>query len=83
MRWLQRPQFETVVPQRIGPKAIVLATFVYTLAHPLWLAAALAGAVYAILYARTGKLWVPVVAHAVANGVLVVWVVGTARWSMW
>jgi CAAX prenyl protease-like protein len=83
MRWLQQPQFETVIPQRVGPKAIVLATFVYTLAHPYWLAAALAGLAYALLYLRTGKLWTPVVAHAAANTALCVWVVATSRWSLW
>ena len=83
MRWLQQPQFEAVIPQRVGPKAIVLATFVYTLAHPYWLAAALAGLAYALLYIRTGKLWTPVVAHAVANAALCVWVVATGRWALW
>jgi CAAX prenyl protease-like protein len=83
MRWLQHPQFEVVIPQRVGPKAIVLATFIYTLAHPYWLAAALAGLAYALLYARTGKLWTPVVAHVVANVALCVWVAATGRWALW
>lgn len=83
MRWIQSPQFETVLPQRIGPKAIVLATFVFVLAHTLWLAAVVAGLAYALLYVRTGKLWVPVVAHAVTNGVLGVWVLVTQQWSFW
>jgi len=83
MRWLEHAQFETVPPQRVGLKAIVLSTFVFTLAHTLWLAAAVAGLAYAWLYVRTGKLWVPVLAHAVTNGVLGVWVVLTGNWSYW
>jgi CAAX prenyl protease-like protein len=83
MRWIQSPQFETVLPQRIGPKAIVLATFVFMLAHTLWLAAVIAGLAYALLYVRTGKLWVPVIAHAVTNGVLGGWVLMTRQWSFW
>ena len=83
MRWVESPQFESVVPQRVGPKAIVLSTFVFMLAHTLWLAAVIAGLAYALLYVRTGKLWVPVVAHAVTNGVLGVWVVMTGNWSFW
>jgi CAAX prenyl protease-like protein len=83
MRWIQSPQFETVVPQRVGPKAVLLSTFVFTLAHTLWLAAVIAGVAYAWLYVRTGKLWVPVAAHAVTNGVLGVWVVMTGNWSFW
>ena len=83
MRWVQSPQFESVVPQRVGLKAVVLSTFVFMLAHTLWLAAVIAGLAYAWLYVRTGKLWVPVIAHAVTNGVLGVWVVRTQQWAFW
>lgn len=83
MRWLQAPVFEGVQPQRVGLKAVVLSTFVFVLAHTLWLAAAIAGLAYAWLYIRTGKLWVPVIAHAVTNGVLGVWVVRTGNWQFW
>ena len=83
MRWIRSPRFETVLPQQVGLKAIVLTTFVFTLAHTLWLAAVIAGLAYALLYVRTGKLWVPIIAHAVTNGALGVWVVATGRWSFW
>jgi uncharacterized protein len=83
MRWIERAQFEMVDPQRVGLKAIVLSTFVFTLAHTLWLAAVVAGLAYAWLYVRTGKLWVAIVAHAVTNGALGVWVVLTGNWAYW
>ncbi len=83
MRWIERAQFETVDPQRAGMKAVVLSTFVFMLAHTLWLAAVVAGLVYAWLYIRTGKLWVAIVAHAVTNGALGVWVVFTGNWGFW
>jgi CAAX prenyl protease-like protein len=83
MRWIDRPQFETVVPQQVSLKAIALSTFVFMLAHTLWLAAIIAGLAYALLFVRTGKLWVPVIAHAVTNGVLGVWVVMTGNWQFW
>ena len=83
MRWVQSPQFESVVPQQVGLKAVVLSTFVFMLAHTLWLAAIIAGLAYAWLYVRTGKLWVPIIAHAVTNGVLGVWVLQTQRWAFW
>ncbi len=83
MRWVQSPQFESVLPQSIGVKAIVLSTFVFMLAHTLWLAAIIAGLAYAWLYVRTGKLWVPIIAHSVTNGVLGVWVVMTGKWAFW
>ena len=83
LRWVVSPQWEAVDPRRAGLKAIVLSTFVFTLAHTLWLAAALAGLVYAVLYVRSGKLWLPVIAHAVTNGLLGVWVVMNGRWEFW
>jgi hypothetical protein len=72
-----------VVPQQVTMKAIVLSTFVFMLAHTLWLAAIIAGLAYAWLFVRTGKLWVPVIAHAVTNGVLGIWVLMTGSWAFW
>jgi len=83
MRWIELPAFERVDPQRIGLKAIVLSTFIFMLAHTLWLAAIVAGLAYAWLYRRTGKLWTAVIAHAVTNGMLGVWVVKTGQWQFW
>jgi uncharacterized protein len=83
MRWIQAPQFEAVDPARVGLRAVVLSTFVFMLAHTLWLAAIVAGLAYAWLYIRTGRLWVAVIAHAVTNGMLGVWVVFTGNWGFW
>jgi len=83
MRWLQAHVFQGVAPQRVGAKAVVLSTFVFVLAHTLWLAAALAGLAYAWLYMRSGRLWTPVIAHAVTNGALGAWVVATGQWQFW
>jgi CAAX prenyl protease-like protein len=83
MRWIQRPLFQALDPRQVGLRAILLSTFVFTLAHTLWLAAVLAGLAYAWLYVRTGKLWVAVIAHAVTNGVLGIWVVATRNWQFW
>lgn len=83
MRWVAQHTFEGVDPQRVGLKAIVLSTFVFTLAHTQWLAAVIAGLAYALLYVRTGRLWVAVIAHAVTNAALGLWVVGTGNWRFW
>lgn len=83
MRWLQAPVFEGVYPRRIGAKAVLLSTFVFMLAHPLWLAAIVAGLAYALLYRSSGKLWTAVIAHAVTNGALGIWVVATGQWQFW
>lgn len=83
MRWVDKPEFESVDPKTVTLKAIVLSTFVFMLVHTLWFAAILAGLAYAWLYRRTGKLWAPIVAHAVTNGVLGVWVVIMGAWEFW
>ena len=83
MRWLQAPLFEGVAPRRIGLKAVLLSTFVFMLAHPLWLAAIVAGLAYAALYRATGRLWTAVIAHAVTNGALGLWVVYSRQWQFW
>jgi len=83
MRWVQAPQFETVDPRRVGLRAIAISTFLFMLAHTLWLGAIIAGLAYAWLYRRTGKLWTAVIAHAVTNGALGIWVVQTGQWQFW
>lgn len=83
MRWIEHAPFEVVDPRRVGLKAIALSTFVFMLAHTLWLAAIVAGLAYAWLYRRTGKLWTAVIAHAVTNGLLGLWVVKTGQWQFW
>jgi CAAX prenyl protease-like protein len=83
MRWIQQPVFESVDPQRVGFKAVLLSTFVFVLVHTLWLGALIAGLAYALLYRWRGKLWVAVIAHAVTNGALGVYVVATGRWAFW
>ncbi len=83
MRWVDNPDFEKVSPRSVTLKAIVMSTVVFAMAHTLWLAAIVAGLAYAWLYQRTGKLWAPIVAHAVTNGVLGVWVVLMGQWQFW
>lgn len=83
MRWMEHAQFEAVDPRHVGLRAAALSTFVFMLAHTLWLAAILAGGAYAWLYIRSGKLWLPVIAHAVTNGTLGAWVVATHNWQFW
>ncbi len=83
MRWIERPVFEGVDPRRVGVKAVLLSTFVFVLVHTLWLGALIAGLAYALLYRFSGKLWPAVIAHAVTNGALGIYVVSTGRWVFW
>jgi CAAX prenyl protease-like protein len=83
MRWLEKADFMSVNPRDVGLKAVLLSTFVFTLAHTEWLAAVIAGLAYAWLYRRTGSLWPAVIAHAVTNGVLGAWVIAGGHWAYW
>jgi CAAX prenyl protease-like protein len=83
MRWIESHDFINVDARRVGVKAVVLSTFVFTLAHTEWLAAAIAGLAYALLYRWSGKLWTAVLAHAVTNAVLGTWVVMWGHWGFW
>ena len=83
MRWIEAAQFEAVDPGRVGLRAVVLSTFVFMLAHPLWLSAVLAGFAYAWIYIRSARLWSSVIAHGVTNGLLGIWVVLSGNWGFW
>ena len=83
MRWIDQPTFEGQDPRRVSLKAVVLSTFVFTLAHTQWLAAVVAGLAYALLYRHTGRLWTAVIAHGVTNALLGLWVLKTANWQFW
>ena len=83
MRWFDDPIFQRVDPRQVGRRALLLSTFVFVLVHTLWLAAVIAGLAYALLYRQTGKLWTAVIAHAVTNGALGVYVVLSGRWEFW
>lgn len=83
MRWIDHPIFAGADPQATSLKAIVLSTFVFTLAHTQWLAAVAAGLAYALLYVKTGKLWTAVAAHALTNALLGAWVLKTHNWAYW
>ena len=47
------------------------------------LVALVAGMAYAWLYRYTRTLWAPILAHAVTNGILGVWVVVFGNWQFW
>jgi CAAX prenyl protease-like protein len=83
MRWFKAARFELVAPQHVGHRAILLSTFTFALTHTLWLGAIVAGLALAWLYRRTGKLWVAVIAHAVTQFALAVWVLVTGAWGFW
>ncbi len=83
LRWLQCPNFMSLKPSKVTLKISLITAVLFGIEHNLWLAGILAGFAYNWLYIRTGKLWAPIVAHAVTNGLLGAWVVITGNWQFW
>jgi CAAX prenyl protease-like protein len=83
LRWIVDEKFMSVQPSSVGWKAFAIVAVFFALEHNLWLAGLLAGVVYNLLYIRSKTLWPPIVAHAVTNGVLGIWVIMTGNWAYW
>lgn len=83
MRWIQAADFTSVDPSQIRPKAFLITVLLFGVEHNLWLAGIVAGAAYSVLYMSNRTIWSPILAHAVTNGLLGIWVVGTGNWAYW
>jgi CAAX prenyl protease-like protein len=83
MRWIESPDFEKVDPATVKWLGFVITVILFAIEHELWLAGIVAGAAYGVLYQRFRSLWVAVLAHAVTNGMLGLWIIVTASWTYW
>ncbi|MFC0250835.1 CAAX prenyl protease-related protein [Massilia consociata] len=83
MRWIESADFEALEPIRVGLKGFLISVVLFGFEHSLWLAGIVAGVAYSLLYMRHRNLWSAVLAHAVTNGLLGVWVVSTGSWTFW
>ncbi len=83
MRWLDLADFQTLAPASVTIKALLISSVVFAIEHTFWLAGLAAGLIYGVLYMRTQNLWVSVIAHAVTNGALGLWVLKTGHWHYW
>ena len=80
-RWLISRKFETVTLGQVSTLALVVSSLLFGVLHDRWIAGALAGAAFALLMYRTGRLSDPIVAHMTANAIIFVWAV--AAWRPW
>ena len=83
LRWLHDRQFLKVYPNQVGFAALAISSVLFGVEHNQWFAGVVAGLGYGLLYMRTGNLWAPILAHAVTNGLLGAWIVGTGAWTYW
>lgn len=83
LRWISAGDFLQVNPAAITLRAFVVTAILFGIEHQLWLAGIVAGLVYAGLYRYSRNLWSPVLAHAVTNGLLGIWIITTENWTYW
>lgn len=82
-RWIENPDFLGVAAARLGLRAILISSLLFGVEHNLWFAGIVAGLAYAGLYRASGNLWPPILAHAVTNLLLGLWVLQTGAWQFW
>jgi uncharacterized protein len=83
MRWLAAADFLAIAPGKVRLQSVAIAALLFGFEHNQWLAGIVAGVAYSALYMRQKSLWTPILAHAVTNGVLGVWIVHSANWTYW
>lgn len=83
LRWLIDPEWERVPIGEYTFASCMIVTLMFTLAHPEWLAAATyCLLINGLLYWKR-DLWLCIVAHAVSNLALVVYVLNFEQWELW
>jgi CAAX prenyl protease-like protein len=83
LRWIDTPDFLNASYKNIKYRGFIVSVILFGIEHNLWFAGVVAGAVYSLLYMRKGKLWSAIVAHAVTNGLLGVFIIYTEQWTYW
>jgi CAAX prenyl protease-like protein len=85
MRWIvDSRDFERVPLGTYAPDAFWLVALLFASEHgPFWDVGLAAGIVYNLWMIRTGNLWDCILAHAVTNGILAVYVIGAGQWQYW
>jgi CAAX prenyl protease-like protein len=84
MRWLIDPNFEKVPLGKYAPFAFWLVALLFASEHgPYWEVGLIAGVIYNWWIIRTRNLADCILAHAVTNGLLAVWVIMTGEWQYW
>ena len=82
-RWLRKGDFLAVDLARYDAQTFWLVVVVFGLEHDRWLAGMAAGAAYGWVVLRTGRLGPAIVAHAVTNLALGIYVVLSRQYGFW
>lgn len=84
LRYVSSPDdFRTLQAWEFTLAAALLSGFAFAASHPEWLAAALTAALYTLLLRQSRSVFACVVAHAVTNLCLGLYVLRTGSWQYW
>lgn len=84
LRRLVAEDFEAVPSGRFTWPALLLSSVAFGALHgSRWIAGTLAGLLYGLAMTRKGKLGDAIIAHAVTNAVLAVYVLLSNQWQLW
>jgi CAAX prenyl protease-like protein len=84
MRYIQSPEWWTVSLGRLSTRALLVAPLYGALTHPgEFIAAIVWFSLVTWLVYRTGKFWDAVIAHAVTNLLLGIYVCLYGQWQLW
>lgn len=83
IRWVIKPDFRSVNHGTFTWPSFLVTVGLFSIEHHRWLPGLIAGAAYNAVYYRTKSLKACVVAHAVTNLGLGVYVLTFGRWDFW
>ncbi|MBI3414583.1 MAG: CAAX prenyl protease-related protein [Verrucomicrobia bacterium] len=82
-RYLAEKDFLSVPLNRFLPLPFVVTSVAFGFEHAQWLAGILCGFIYQGLVCRTGRLGDAILAHAITNFLLGLWVIWKGAWQFW
>ena len=83
LRWITDQDFEKLPVGTFSWSAFAIVAAVFGVSHPEWLAGILFACAMALLLRRTRSLFACIVAHAVTNLALGIFVLTTGQWHFW
>lgn len=81
-RAIASQRFANATPLVMTIAAFVVTSLLFGAIHQRWLAGMLAGAVYALVMYRTGRMSDPIGAHMASNAVIIAWAITQQQWSL-
>ena len=84
MRFVESPNWWTIHLSRLSTRTLLVAPVYGVLTHPTEALAAIAWfSLVTVLVSRTGRFWDAVVAHAVTNLMLGIYICMYSQWQLW